>query len=175
MYLESLSKNQKNGIRSSTSYSLTLKRHLTQLTEIACGVLKYYGIPEKIVDMIIALYKESECCVKTENGTTRFFNIMSGFHQGRVLFPMLFIIIMDYALRLASGYGVKISNKQLFDLDLADDVVLLEESKERLQQLLDTITENAENVGLKINIDKSKSMAITSSPLVLHCKNKDLD
>ena len=73
------------------------------------------------------------------------------------------------------GYGVKVSNKQLFDLDFADDVVLLEESKERLQQLLDTITENAENVGLKINIDKSKSMAITTSPLVLHCKNKDLE
>ena len=138
-------------------------------------VLKYYRIPEKIVDMIIALYEESECCVKTENGTTRFFKIMSGVRQGCVLSPMLFIIIMDYALRFTSGYGVKVSNKQLFDLDFADDVVLLEESKERLQQLLDTITENAENVGLKINIDKSKSMAITTSPLVLHCKNKDLE
>ena len=88
---------------------------------------------------------------------------------------MLFIIIMDYALRFAAGYGVKVSNKQLFDLDFGDDVVLLEESKERLQQLLDTIIENAENVGLKINIDKLKSMAITTSPLVLHCKNKDLE
>ena len=60
-------------------------------------------------------------------------------------------------LRFASAYGVKVSNKQLFDLGFADDVVLLRESKERLQQLLDTITENAENVGLKINIDKLKS------------------
>ena len=111
--------------------------------------MKYYGIPEKTVDMIIALYEESECCVKTENGTTRFFKIMSGLRQGCVLSPMLFIIIMDYALRFASGYGVKVNNKQLFDLDFADDVVLLEESKERLQQLLDTITENAENVGAK--------------------------
>ena len=90
----------------------------------------------------------------TENGTTRFFKIMSGVRQGYVLFPMLFIITMDYALRFTSGYGIKVSNKQLFDLDFVDDVVLLEESKERLQQLLDTITENAENVGLKINIDK---------------------
>ena len=50
-----------------------------------------------------------------------------------------FYIYIDYALRFESGYGVKVSNKQLFDLDLADDVFLLEESKERLQQLLDTI------------------------------------
>jgi len=49
---------------------------------------------------------------------------------------ILFIIIMDYALRFGSGYGVKVNNKQLFDLDLADDVVLLENSKERLQQLV---------------------------------------
>ena len=125
--------------------------------------------------MIIALYEELEFCVKTENGTTRFFKIMSGVRQGCVLSPMLFIVIMDNALRFASGYGVKVSNKQLFDLDFADDFVLLEESKERLQQLLDTITENADNVGLKINIDKSKSMAITTSPLVLHCKHKDLE
>ncbi|XP_065573351.1 uncharacterized protein LOC136035457 [Artemia franciscana] len=110
--------------------------------------------------------------MKTENGTTIFFKIIPGVRQGCVLSLMLFIIIMDYALRFASGYRVKVGNKQLFDLDFADDVVLLEESKERLLQLFDTITEN---VGLKINIDKSKSMAITTSPLFLHCKNKDLE
>ena len=125
--------------------------------------------------MIIVLYEESEYCIKTKNGTTRFFKIMSGFRQGCVLSPMLLIIIIDYTLRFASGYGVKVSNKPLFDMHFADDFVLLEESKERLQQLLDTITENAKNVGLKINVDKSKSMAITTSPLVLNCKNKDLE
>ncbi|KAK2717144.1 hypothetical protein QYM36_007324 [Artemia franciscana] len=87
---------------------------------------------------------------------------------------MLFIIIVDYALGFASGYGVKVSNKQLFDLKFTDDIVLLEESKERLQQLLDIVTENAGNVGQKINDDKSKRMAITSSSLVLNCKNEDL-
>ena len=93
--------------------------------------------------MIIALYKESECCAKTEKGTTRFFKIMSGVRQECVLSPMLFIIIMDYTLRFTSGYRVKVSNKQLLDLVFTGDVVLLDESKERLQQLLCTITENA--------------------------------
>ena len=100
-------------------------------------VLKYYGVPEKLVSMIISLYEETECCVKTENGTTRFFKIMSGVRQGCVLSPFLFVIIMDYILRRNSGYGVKVSSKQLCDLDFADDVVLLEDSKQRLQQLLD--------------------------------------
>ena len=130
--------------------------------------LKYYAIPEKIVDMIIALYEESECCVKTENGITRFFKTLSGVRQACVLSPMLFIVIIDYALKFVLGHRVKVSKKLLFDLDFTDDIVLLEESKERLQQLLDAINENAENVGLKINIDKSRSMAVKSALLVLH-------
>jgi len=40
---------------------------------------------------------------------------------------------------------------------LSIERIICIESKERLQQLLDTITENAENVGLKINIEKSKA------------------
>ena len=124
---------------------------------------------------MIVFCEESGCWIKTKNTTTRFFKITSGFRQGCVLSPMLFIIIMDYAMRFALGYRVKVSNKQLFNLDSVDNVVLLKESKERLQQLLDTITENAENVRLKIIMDKSKSIAITSLPLALHCKNKDLE
>ena len=42
---------------------------------------------------------------------------------------------------------------------------MLEDAKQRLQQLIDA--ENSEKVGLTINVDKSKSMFITSSPLVL--------
>ena len=91
--------------------------------------------------MIMALYEDSECCVRTENGDTRFFKIMSGVKQGCVLSPFLFVIVMDYILRQSSGCGVKISSRQISDLDFADDVVLLEEAKQRLQLLLDAIDE----------------------------------
>ena len=53
-----------------------------------------------------------------------------------------------------------------------DIVVLLEASKQRLQQLLDAIIENSEKV---INVDKSKSMSITSLPLVMDHKNINLE
>ena len=52
-------------------------------------------------------------------------------------------IVVHYVLRQSSGSGVKIGSRQISDLDFADDVVLLEEANERLQLLIDTITDNA--------------------------------
>ena len=54
----------------------------------------------------MTLYKESECCVRTEYGETRFFKILSGVEQGCVLSPFLFVLEMDYVLRQVSGFGV---------------------------------------------------------------------
>ena len=71
-------------------------------------ILNYYGVPDKLVKMIMAIYEDSECCVRTENGDIRFFKIMSGVKQGCVLSPFLFVIVMDYILRQSSGCGVKI-------------------------------------------------------------------
>jgi len=82
---------------------------------------------------------------------------------------------MDYILRQVSGFGLKVSGQQLTDLDFADNVVLLEETKQRLQLLLDTIADKAEKVGLIVNVGKSKSMARSNSPLILKCNGKTIE
>jgi len=56
-----------------------------------------------------------------------------------------------------------------------DDVVLLENSQQRLWELLDAIIENLEKVSLIINVDISKSMPVITSPYVLHHKNTNLE
>ncbi|XP_065572926.1 uncharacterized protein LOC136035227 [Artemia franciscana] len=113
-------------------------------------ILKYYRVPDKLVKMIIALYEDSECCVRTENRDTRFFKIMSGVKQRCVLSPFLFVIVMDYILRQSSGIGVKNSSRQISDLDFAVDVFLLEEAKLRLQLLHNAIDEKADKMGLAV-------------------------
>ena len=140
------------------------------------NILRYYGIPEKLVSLIIALYENTECCVRTHEGNTRYFHIMSGVKQGCVLSPLLFVLVIDYVLRDCTGFGIQIcDNKRLADLDFADDITLMEANKERLQDLLEVIREKASLLGLKINSDKTKSMATSDSPLGLKCGDNTVE
>ena len=59
--------------------------------------------------------------------------------------------------------GIKIMGRNINNLRYADDATLMAESKEELKSLLMKAKEESENVGLKINIQKTKIMA--SSPI----------
>ena len=55
--------------------------------------------------------------------------------------------------------GIKIAGKNISNLRYADDTTLMAESKEELKSLLMKVKEESENVGLKLNIQKTKMMA----------------
>ena len=59
--------------------------------------------------------------------------------------------------------GIKIAGKNINNLRYADDTTLIGESEEELKSLLMKVKEESENVGLKLNIQKTKIMA--SSPI----------
>ena len=54
--------------------------------------------------------------------------------------------------------GIKIAGRNINNLRYADDTDLLAESKEELKSLLIKVNEESENVGLKLNIQKTKIM-----------------
>ena len=56
-------------------------------------ILRAYGIPNKIVDAISILYKDTMAQVLTPDGDTEFFEILAGVLQGDTLAPFLFIIV----------------------------------------------------------------------------------
>ena len=58
---------------------------------------------------------------------------------------------------------IKISGKNINNLRYADDTTLMAESEEELKSLLMKVKEESENVGLKLNIQKTKIMV--SSPI----------
>ena len=58
--------------------------------------------------------------------------------------------------------GIKIAGRNINNLRYADDTTLMEESKEELQSLLMKVKEESEEVGLKLNIQKTKIMASSS-------------
>ena len=55
--------------------------------------------------------------------------------------------------------GIKIAGRNINNLRYADDTTLLAESEEELKGLLMKVKEKSENVGLKLNIQKTKIMA----------------
>ena len=55
--------------------------------------------------------------------------------------------------------GIKIARRNINHLRYADDTTLMAESEEKLNSLLMKVKEKSENVGLKLNIQKTKIMA----------------
>ena len=59
--------------------------------------------------------------------------------------------------------GIKITGRNINNLRYADDTTLMAESEEELKSLLMKVKEESQKVGLKLNIQKTKTMA--SSPI----------
>ena len=54
---------------------------------------------------------------------------------------------------------IKSAGRNIYNLRYADDTTLMAESEEELKSLLRKVKEESENVGLKLNIQKTKIMA----------------
>ena len=62
-------------------------------------VISLYGIPEKYIEVICAMYENNTAAVKVGNEASNWFCIKSGVKQGCVLSPFIWIILMDFVLR----------------------------------------------------------------------------
>ena len=113
------------------------------------------------------MYAGEEATVRTGHGTTDWFQIGKGVHQGCILSPCLFNFYAEYIMRNGgldeAQAGIKIAGRNINNLRYADDTTLMAESKEELKSLLMKGKEESEKVGLKLNIQKIKIMA--SSPI----------
>ena len=80
--------------------------------------------------------------------------------QGDVLAPLIFIIVLDFILRLSvsSTDGIKIDNITLADLEFADDIATVTDSLMKNTQLCQKIADTAARFGLMFNISKTKYM-----------------
>ena len=107
------------------------------------------------------LYASHEATIRTVHGTTDWFQIGKGVHQGCILSPCLFNFYAAYIMRNAgleeTQAGIKIAGRKINNLRYADDTTLMTESEEELKTLM-KVKEESEKVGLKLNIQKTKIM-----------------
>ena len=64
-------------------------------------ILRAYGIPDKLVKLIENMYKDTFAKLLTKEGVSKSFLILADVIQGNTLAPYLFIIVVDYVLRLS--------------------------------------------------------------------------
>ena len=109
------------------------------------------------------LYAGQEATIRTWHGTTDWFQIGKGVHQGCILSSCLFNLYAEYIMRNAGleevQAGIKIARRNSSNLRYADDTTIMAESKEEIKRFLMKVKQESEKVGLKLNIQKTKIMA----------------
>ena len=161
------SKKQQSSRKISTSALLNMPNSWTVWITTNWKILKEMEIPDQLTCLWRNLYAGQESIVRTGHGTTDWFQIRKGICQGCILSPCLFNLYAVYTMRIAGldevQAGIKIAGRNINNLRYADDTTLMAESEEELNSLLMKVKEKSENVGLKLNIQKTKIMA--SSPI----------
>ena len=126
-------------------------------------ILREMGISDHLTCLLRNLYAGQEATVRTGHGTTDWFQIGKGVHQGCILSSCLFNFYAEYIMRNAgldeAQAGIKIAGRNIKNLRYADDTTLMAESEEELKSLLMKVKEESEKVGLKLIIQKTKIMA----------------
>ena len=125
-------------------------------------ILKEMGIPDHLTCLLRNLYAGQEATARTRHGTTDWFQIGKGVCQGCILSPCLFNLYAEYIMRNAgleeAQAGIKIAGRNVTNLRYTDGTTLMAESKEELKSLLMKVKEKSKEVGLKLNIQKTKIM-----------------
>ena len=98
------------------------------------------GIPDHLTCLLRNLYAGQEATVRTGHGTTYWFQIRKGVHQGCILSPCLFNLYTEYIMRNAglveAQAEIKIARRNINTLRYEDDTTLMTESEEELKSLL---------------------------------------
>ena len=97
------------------------------------------------------LYAGQEATVRTEHGTTDWFQIAKGVCQGCILSLCIFNLYAEYTMRNArleeAEAGIKIAGRNISNLRYADATTLMADSEE-LKSLLMKVKQESEKVGL---------------------------
>ena len=113
--------------------------------------LRKLGVEEWIVRLVQGMYANARSGVRVGEGYSEEFEVKVGVHQGSVLSPLLFIIVLE---ALSREFRSGVPWEDLY----ADDLVIIAESLEECVRMLLTWKEAMEKKGLRVNAGKTKIM-----------------
>ena len=116
-----------------TSALLIMPKPLTVWITTNSGKLLEMGLPDHLSCLLRNLYVGQETTFRTGHGTTDWFQIGKGVHQGCRFSPFLFNLYVEYIMRHSGLYeaqaGIKIAGRNIINLRYADDTTLMAESE----------------------------------------------
>ena len=116
-----------------------MPKPFTMLITMNCGFLKEMGIPDHLTCLLRNQYAGKEATVRTEHGTTDWFQIGKEVRQGCILSPCLSNLYAEYIMRNTgleeAQAGIKITRRNINNLRYADDTTVMGENEE-LKSLL---------------------------------------
>ncbi|VDP49350.1 unnamed protein product [Schistosoma margrebowiei] len=134
-------------------------------------LLRHYGVPEKIVNIIRNSYDGLQCKVVHGRQLTDAFQARTGVRQGCLLSPFLFLLLVDWIMKTSTSekkHRIQwTARNQLDDLDFADDLALLHE---QVQMKTASVVAVSASVGLSIHKGKTKVLkfkAENNNPITL--------
>ena len=126
------------------------------------NMLQDLDMDGKDIRFVRNLYWEQSAAIRHQNELGNFAGIKRGVRQGCVLSPDLFNLYSENIMRHLDGIGgLIVGGYTLNNLRYADDIVLIAQSKEKLQEMLDIIDFYSEENGLSINLKKTECMVVS--------------
>ncbi|VDO50534.1 unnamed protein product [Schistosoma margrebowiei] len=119
-------------------------------------LLRHYGVPQKIVNIIQSSYDGLHCKIGHGRQLTNSFEVKIGVTQSCLLSPFLVLPVIDWIMKISTSegkHGIQwTSRMQLDDLDFADDLALLSQTQQQMQEKTNSVAAAASAaVGLNIH------------------------
>ena len=139
-------------------------------------ILRAYGIPQQIIDIIKSFYNNFTCRVgKSETS----FKVKTGVRQGCTMSAVFFSMATDWLMRHTTEDQSRDIRWTLFstleDLGFADDLALVSHTHQHMQEKTTRLSTYAQQVGLKISQKKTEVVLLNvSNPKPVQVNGEDL-
>lgn len=123
-------------------------------------ILKDFGLPTKLINMIKLCNTNTGSRMKLNEEISSSFLIINGLEQGDVMSPVLFNMELESVIKKIPRTETLNLDEGNFLLAYADDIVVIENSREGIQNTTEELIKIGKYIGSTINSGKTKYMMV---------------
>ena len=129
------------------------------------NMFRQIGIDSKDIRIVQNLYYNQMACVRVDSSNSRSFQIQKGVRQGCVMSPDFFNLYSESIFKsIDKSNGISINGEYVTNIRYADDAVLIANSPNNLQKMLDEVVMKSKEKGLLLNVKKTECMTVSKNP-----------